>query len=89
MGYVKEEVSFRIAFLCYLSYLIVIAFGHLRDFLKRVGIEQKKGSVERNREVTTAGGVLISRRSPYQPGTLELACPHSHSRLSIELSIAG
>ena len=52
MTYVKEEVSFRIAFLCYLSYLIVIAFGHLRDFMRKVGLEESKGSLEKHREVS-------------------------------------
>lgn len=46
----KEEVPFMIELLCHLSYLLVILFGHLRDFMRNVGIEKKRGASERNRE---------------------------------------
>ena len=46
----KEEVPFMIGLLCHLSYLLVILFGHLRDFLRNVGIEKKRGASEKNRD---------------------------------------
>ena len=39
-----------IGLLCHLSYLLVILFGHLRDFLRNVGIEKKRGASEKNRD---------------------------------------
>lgn len=45
----KEEIPITIAILCYLSYAIVILFGHLRDFLRYMGWEKTKQAVEFNR----------------------------------------
>lgn len=47
-----EETPFHIALICYFSYAIVILFGHLRDFMRRTGIEKNRFAVERNREVS-------------------------------------
>lgn len=46
----KEEVPFAIAVLCHLSYLLLSLFGYLRDFMRSVGIERRKGGQEKNRE---------------------------------------
>lgn len=46
----KEDVPFLIGLLCHLSYLLVISMGHLRDFLRNVGIEKTKGASEKNRD---------------------------------------
>ncbi|RWS30972.1 serine palmitoyltransferase-like protein [Leptotrombidium deliense] len=45
-----EETPLVIALLGYLSYIILIIFGHLRDFLRNTGIERNKAAVERNRD---------------------------------------
>ncbi|XP_053200938.1 serine palmitoyltransferase 2-like [Panonychus citri] len=44
-----EETPFVIVILCYLSYVILNFFGHLRDFLRNTGIEKNKCAIERNR----------------------------------------
>lgn len=46
-----EETPYIIALLCYLSYLILTVFGHLRDFMRNTGLEKNKSAVEKNREV--------------------------------------
>ena len=48
--YEKEEVPFVIECLCHLSYMIVISFGHLRDFLRKTGIEKQQGASEKHRD---------------------------------------
>lgn len=48
---VLEEAPYHIVLLCYLSYVILILFGYLRDFLRNTGIEKNKTAVENNREV--------------------------------------
>ncbi|XP_074599854.1 serine palmitoyltransferase 2-like [Brevipalpus obovatus] len=45
-----EETPPIIAIYCYISYVILNIFGHLRDFCRRTGIEKNKASVERGRE---------------------------------------
>lgn len=49
-SYEKEEVPFLIAILCHLSYLLVSIFGYLRDFMRNIGLEKKKGASEKNRD---------------------------------------
>lgn len=44
-----EATPFIIIVLCYISYVILNFFGHLRDFLRNTGIEKNKCAVERNR----------------------------------------
>jgi len=48
-----EETPYIIALLCYLSYVILTIFGHLRDFMRNTGLEKNKSAVEKNREVRT------------------------------------
>ncbi|KAI1295515.1 Serine palmitoyltransferase 2 [Halotydeus destructor] len=45
-----EETPYFIALICYISYLILTVFGHLRDFLRNNGIEKNKTAVEKNRD---------------------------------------
>ncbi|RWS13651.1 serine palmitoyltransferase 2-like protein [Dinothrombium tinctorium] len=45
-----EETPLIIALLAYLSYVVLIIFGHLRDFLRNTGIEKNKVATEKNRE---------------------------------------
>ena len=49
--HVNEEPPFHIVLLCYFSYVVLIAFGYLRDFLRNTGIEKNNSAVEVNREV--------------------------------------
>ena len=49
--HVNEEPPFHIVVLCYFSYVVLIAFGYLRDFLRNTGIEKNNSAVEVNREV--------------------------------------
>jgi len=51
----NEEPPYHIVLLCYLSDLILILFGYLRDFLRNTGIEKNKAAVEANREVLVNG----------------------------------
>lgn len=46
-----ETPAFYIKVLSVLSYFILNLFGWLRDFLMRIGIEQNRIGVEKNREV--------------------------------------
>ncbi|XP_054164725.1 serine palmitoyltransferase 3-like [Oppia nitens] len=46
----KEEPPIHIQLLCCLSYLILILFGYLRDFLRNIGIEKTRSAKEANRE---------------------------------------
>uniref|UniRef100_A0A2I9LPR3 serine C-palmitoyltransferase n=1 Tax=Centruroides hentzi TaxID=88313 RepID=A0A2I9LPR3_9SCOR len=45
-----EETPLGVAILTYFSYMILIIFGYLREFLRRVGLEDQQCAVERNRE---------------------------------------
>lgn len=45
-----EEPPWHISLSCYLSYAVLNAFGHLRDFLRYTGLEKNKTAVERDRE---------------------------------------
>lgn len=45
-----ETTPLYIALICYLSYAILIMFGHLRDFLRRTGLEKTRSAIEKNRE---------------------------------------
>ena len=47
-----EETPFVIIILVYISYFILNCFGHLRDFLRKTGIEKNKSAIEKNREVS-------------------------------------
>lgn len=47
-----EETPFIIVLCCYVSYIILGIFGHLRDFLRETGIEKSTRTVERNRKVS-------------------------------------
>lgn len=48
--HVNEEAPFHIVLLCYFSYVVLIAFGYLRDFLRKTGLEKNQSAVEANRE---------------------------------------
>ncbi|XP_074602557.1 serine palmitoyltransferase 2-like [Brevipalpus obovatus] len=45
-----EETPLIVAIFCYISYMILGIFGHLRDFLRETGIEKSPRTVERNRK---------------------------------------
>ena len=47
----KEEAPLYVELLCYLSYIILILFGYLRDFLRAIGLEKTRSATEKNREV--------------------------------------
>jgi hypothetical protein len=47
-----EATPFHIALICYFSYVVFNLFGHLRDFMRRTGIEKNRFAVERNRDVS-------------------------------------
>ena len=47
----KPEAPFWIIILTYLGYLNLFLFGCLRDFLRNIGIETKKTSIENNPSV--------------------------------------
>lgn len=47
-----EEPPYHIAFLCYVSYAVLIIFGYLRDFMRKTGLEKNLSAVERDREVS-------------------------------------
>jgi hypothetical protein len=42
----KEDVSIFVEIQCYVSYMILIMFGYLRDFLRKTGIERNRSAVE-------------------------------------------
>ncbi|CAG2100234.1 unnamed protein product [Medioppia subpectinata] len=46
----KEVPPLYLELLCYLSYAVLILFGYLRDFLRRLGLEKTRSAVEVNRE---------------------------------------
>lgn len=48
--HVNEEPPFLIVLLCYFSYVVLIAYGYLRDFLRNTGIEKNNSAVEVDRE---------------------------------------
>ncbi|KFM79837.1 Serine palmitoyltransferase 2, partial [Stegodyphus mimosarum] len=45
-----EETPYVIALTIYLCYAVLTVFGHLRDFMRNVGLEQNKIAKEKNRE---------------------------------------
>lgn len=45
-----EEPPWYISLSCYLSYVVLNAFGHLRDFLRYIGLEENKTAVEEGHE---------------------------------------
>ena len=47
----KQEAPLYLEILCYISYIILICFGYLRDFLRAIGLEKNKSATERNRQV--------------------------------------
>lgn len=48
---ILEDTPFLQAFFTYLSYTILHIFGHLREFLRRIGFDQRKGAVDSNPKV--------------------------------------
>lgn len=57
-----EDPPMHISIMCYLSYVVLIVFGYLRDFMRRTGLEKNLAAVERNREVVSRsleGGVML------------------------------
>ena len=46
-----EQPPYHIAFLCYISYAVLILFGYIRDFMRKTGLEKNLSAVERDREV--------------------------------------
>jgi serine palmitoyltransferase len=49
-----EEPSLLVAVMTYLSYAVLIVFGHLRDFMTRVGLEKSHRPVEKGNLVLFA-----------------------------------
>ena len=47
-----EEIPLVIALVCYFSYAVLILFGHLRDLLRRSGIEKNQFAQEKERQVS-------------------------------------
>lgn len=47
-----EEPSVLVAVMTYLSYAVLIVFGHLRDFMTRVGLEKSHRPVEKGNTVS-------------------------------------
>ncbi|XP_023232748.1 serine palmitoyltransferase 2-like isoform X2 [Centruroides sculpturatus] len=45
-----EETPLIVAVLTYLGYGILIVFGHLRDLLRKIGLEEKHSASEKNRQ---------------------------------------
>lgn len=45
-----EEPPKHIAIMCYLSYVVLIFFGYLRDFMRKTGLEKNLSAVEKNRQ---------------------------------------
>lgn len=41
-----------IALTVYLCYAVLMIFGHLRDFMRNIGLEKNRMSKEKNREVS-------------------------------------
>jgi len=48
--HVNEEVPFHIILICYLSYVVLILFGYMRDLMRKTGLERNTNAVERDRE---------------------------------------
>lgn len=46
-----EETPLHIALICYFSYAVLILFGHLRDLMRRTGIERNQFAQEKDRQV--------------------------------------
>ena len=46
-----EEAPFITLFLTYMGYMILNVFGYIRDFMRTVGIEEKKGAKDNNPNV--------------------------------------
>ncbi|XP_075680521.1 serine palmitoyltransferase 2-like isoform X3 [Dermatophagoides pteronyssinus] len=49
-----EQPPYHIAFLCYISYAVLILFGYIRDFMRKTGLEKNLSAVERDREGYTS-----------------------------------
>jgi hypothetical protein len=47
-----ESIPFLQAFYTFLSYSILHIFGHLREFLRRVGLDRRQGAVDNNTNVS-------------------------------------
>ncbi|XP_054166435.1 serine palmitoyltransferase 2-like [Oppia nitens] len=48
--HINEDAPFHIVLLCYFSYVVLIMFGYLRDFLRQSGLERNPAAVESNRD---------------------------------------
>lgn len=46
-----EETPLIIALTVYFCYAVLMIYGHLRDFMRNVGLEKNRMSQEKNREV--------------------------------------
>ena len=49
-----EETPYHIAILTYLGYALMVVIGHVRDFMRRYGLEQDKSVIEPKVEVGIA-----------------------------------
>ena len=47
-----EEAASLQVFFTYLCYTILDLFGHLREFLRKTGLEKRKGASDINKDVT-------------------------------------
>lgn len=46
-----EETPLLQAFFTFLSYTILQIFGHVREFLRKIGVDKRKGAVDNNNKV--------------------------------------
>lgn len=46
-----EETPLLQAFFTFLSYTILQIFGHIREFLRKIGADKRKGAVDNNTKV--------------------------------------
>ena len=52
-----EETPYHIAILTYLGYALMVVIGHVRDFMRRYGLEQDKSVIEPKVEVGNCSAV--------------------------------
>jgi serine palmitoyltransferase len=73
-----EEPSLLVAVMTYLSYAVLIVFGHLRDFMTRVGLEKSHRPVEKGNLVCSCAlqihfAILVPKSSrPHPQGFVPL-----------------
>lgn len=46
-----EEAPLYVLFITYMGYMILNVFGYIRDFIRAIGLEEKKGAKDNNPKV--------------------------------------